>query len=393
MKDRRQNQAYEGLVREMENLLYLVQQGQQNQQEFMTEAFRLIQAQSQDVEEMRQRVHSAQEVIQKLEDVMEKLGVHGVVSIGPDGQWEVGVKGAIPGMTPAGEAAEQVPQQQMPPTATQVEPVAGGLQPNVSPSVQANVSPDVKPNVSLPPTYTEADGAVAPPVTPQQGEQPYEGYMDAGAGDKTGRDPDPVAKANVRFLHASPDAPNVDIFVDGKKVATDVGYQGISPYLPFTATRHKVQVFPAGKQVGAVIDTTVQLKPNRHYTIAAAGTLENIRPVVVEDVRHGGKPGFARLKVVHLVPNAPAVDVTLPSGKILLGHLTYKEVSPYLQVTPGRRTLDIRLARKNDIVLKLPNARFDPNVTYTLYLLGLTGQEPSQLVPLLLPEVPVVPGE
>jgi hypothetical protein len=192
-----------------------------------------------------------------------------------------------------------------------------------------------------------------------------------------------VGHAEIRFLHASPDAPGVDIYVDGKKAVSNITYENVTHYARIEAGRHRIQVFPAGKTAGAVIDTAANLKPNAHYTVAAAGRLKEIRPVVVEDHHGGTKPGFARLKVVHLSPMGPAVDVTLPTGKVLLGHLTYKEKSPYLQVAPGVRDLDVRMAGKQQVILRAEKLRFEPNTTYTLYVLGHAGE---RMVPLLLQE-------
>jgi len=194
-----------------------------------------------------------------------------------------------------------------------------------------------------------------------------------------------VKETAVRFLHASPDAPNVSIFVDGRKVASDVEFQGVSPYLPLAPGPHRVQVFPFGVSTAPIIDTTLDVKKNTHYTVVAAGYAREIQPLVVRDAPRGAKPGFARLKVVHLSPNAPAVDVTLPNGKVLLGHLTFREVSQYLQVTPGVRDLQVRSAGQQNVVLDLKATRFDPNVTYTVYVTGNVNGEPA-LAPLLLPE-------
>ncbi|ASS76427.1 hypothetical protein CIG75_16660 [Tumebacillus algifaecis] len=193
----------------------------------------------------------------------------------------------------------------------------------------------------------------------------------------------PVAKARVRFFHASPDTPGVDIVVDGKKVAEDVDFEGISNYFPLTPGRHRVQVFPYGKQVGALIDTTFNAKPNQSYSIVIADYFKNVRPIIIEDEPKKTKPGFARVKFVHLSPNTPAVDVGLVSGKVLIGHLTYKEKSPYLQVAPGRRDLELRLAGKKDVVLRLPKMRFDPNITYTIYIVGLRGGQPPLAIEMI----------
>ncbi|MFD2171831.1 DUF4397 domain-containing protein [Tumebacillus lipolyticus] len=190
--------------------------------------------------------------------------------------------------------------------------------------------------------------------------------------------------ARVRFFHASPNTPGVDVYIDRKKVAEDIRFQGISDYIRIAPGRHRVQVFPYGKQVGALIDSNLTAGQGQTYTLAIAGMQREIRPLVFQDEPSKTKPGFARLKIVHLSPNTPAVDITLPSGKVLISHLIYKEKSPYLQVTPGRRDLQLRLAGKKDVVLRLPKMRFDAGVTYTLYIVGLAKGEPklsSELIP------------
>ncbi|PMP83067.1 MAG: cell wall anchor, partial [Chloroflexus aggregans] len=41
--------------------------------------------------------------------------------------------------------------------------------------------------------------------------------------------------AKVRVIHASPDAPAVDVFVNGNAVLTNVGFFAASPYLDLPA--------------------------------------------------------------------------------------------------------------------------------------------------------------
>ena len=54
--------------------------------------------------------------------------------------------------------------------------------------------------------------------------------------------------ANVRVLHASPDAPSVDIYLDDAVVdaLTNVPFGTISDYLPIPAGDHNVKVYATG---------------------------------------------------------------------------------------------------------------------------------------------------
>lgn len=53
--------------------------------------------------------------------------------------------------------------------------------------------------------------------------------------------------ANVRVAHLSPDAPAVDVYVDGAAVLEDVPFGAVSDYLELPAGSHTIEVAPAGQ--------------------------------------------------------------------------------------------------------------------------------------------------
>ena len=64
--------------------------------------------------------------------------------------------------------------------------------------------------------------------------------------------------ASMRVLHASPDAPPVDILIDDKVVLTNVAYKGASPFLMIKSGMRNIKVNAAGTTT-TVINTDVQL--------------------------------------------------------------------------------------------------------------------------------------
>jgi hypothetical protein len=82
------------------------------------------------------------------------------------------------------------------------------------------------------------------------------------------------------------------------------------------------------------------------------------------------------VRFVHLSPNAPAVDVTLPDGKKLFSNISFKERSNYISVAPGTYTLQVRPAGSDQVVLSVPGVRLAPGTIYTVYAVGLAGEQP-----------------
>src|SRR5258708_22837557 len=54
----------------------------------------------------------------------------------------------------------------------------------------------------------------------------------------------------LRAVHFLTDAPNVDIYVDGKSVLTNLGYQDATTYTQLTPGKHVINFGVAGKTLG-----------------------------------------------------------------------------------------------------------------------------------------------
>ena len=170
-------------------------------------------------------------------------------------------------------------------------------------------------------------------------------------------------EASVRVVHASPDAPNVDVWVDGTKVLTDVPFTAVSDYLPLPAGDHNVQVTATGS-TDPVIDADLTLEAGTSYTVAATGLLADITATVLVDDRTPAS-GQSKLRVFHASPSAPpAVDVAVTDGPVLVEELAYPEATDYLSVDPGEYALEIRAAGETDSALTL-TATLEAGQNYT----------------------------
>ena len=80
-------------------------------------------------------------------------------------------------------------------------------------------------------------------------------------------------KAHVRFVHATPSAPAVDVLANGQAIFRNVSYgnTGRPVYLPVSQGTYTLSVNLAGTNTTALSVPKVQLKDRGIYTIIAAG--------------------------------------------------------------------------------------------------------------------------
>ena len=176
----------------------------------------------------------------------------------------------------------------------------------------------------------------------------------------------PVSAQNeafVRVVHASPDAPNVDVWVDGETVLTDVPFTAVSDYLALPAGTYNVQVTATGS-TDPVIDADLTLEASTSYTVAATGLLADITATVLTDDRMPAD-GQAKLRVFHASPSAPPeVDVAVTDGPILVEALAYPDATGYLTVDAGTYPLEIRAVGDESAALTL-EATLEAGQNYT----------------------------
>lgn len=182
---------------------------------------------------------------------------------------------------------------------------------------------------------------------------------------------------SLRVLHAVPDAPNVDIYVNDEMIAKDLGFGENTPYIRVPAGKHHISLYVAGTKDSPVLTNSLVVVPNSATTVAAAGTLDTIGFLAIPDSPMSIPSGKAMVRFSHLSPNAPAVDITLPDGTVLLDDVSFKELTSYIAVSPMSYTLQVRPAGTSEVVLSVPNVRLQPNTAYTVYALGFAGREPE----------------
>jgi hypothetical protein len=183
----------------------------------------------------------------------------------------------------------------------------------------------------------------------------------------------------VRFAHASPDAPPVDVWVDGKKVVSNLAFTGVTHYKGLRSGRHKVEVVPAGATTPVVISAEVKLSACTYYTVAATNVLAKIAPVIYVDKNKPAAWGKAKVRFIHLSPNAPAVDIAVSGGgPTLFSNISFTQASCYIQVPKGTYSLDVKLAGTNTVVLTVPNVKLKQRMVYTVFAEGLVGGSPPQ---------------
>ena len=202
----------------------------------------------------------------------------------------------------------------------------------------------------------------------------------------------------IRIGHFVPDAPNVDVYIDDQQILADVGYGDLSPYLEIVPGTYSIAISPAGFEE-TIYEGTIAVD-SEFYTAAALGEFEGESADAAgddtdisafdaandtagnetENASDGGdtlanetnetdgmgdiesdtdagtfdvlllvdsptndiEEGTAPIRVVHAVPDAPAVDIARgETGAPIFEDVGFTEPSGYVPMEPGSQTLEL----------------------------------------------------
>ncbi len=184
--------------------------------------------------------------------------------------------------------------------------------------------------------------------------------------------------ARVRVVHASPDAPAVDVWVNDSVAFSNAPFKGITDYAGLEPATYNVKVVPTGATEPVVIEADLDLAAQTDYTVVAVNTLDNIEPLVLVDNNSRPAAGKAHVRFVHASPNAPAVDIAVADGgPVLFSNIAFKAVGDYLPVDAGAYDLEVRVAGTEDVALEVPGVSLQEGSVYTIFAMGLAGGEPA----------------
>lgn len=157
----------------------------------------------------------------------------------------------------------------------------------------------------------------------------------------------------VRVLHASPDAPAVDVLVNGTVVIEGLPYREYTEYLSVPAGTQEIRVNVTGTST-TVLRANPTVVAGADYTaiatgFAASGKTPALDLLLLRDDNTLPANNQIKLRVVHGAASAPAVDVylTTPFETIRdkqpgLANVPFGAVSPY--ITTGVQLYQARVA-------------------------------------------------
>jgi hypothetical protein len=191
-----------------------------------------------------------------------------------------------------------------------------------------------------------------------------------------------AATGYVRVVYGVNDGPKVDVYLAGKKTASNVARATVVPYaLVATGTRaFAIRRAGSPKTSAPIASGTFPVKANKVTTVVATGFLRkiNVKARAYTSREATTAPtDVTRVRVFQLSPDAPVFDVFLgaTTGKAFDSGRGYPKENGYHATRAVVRgaSFFLTLHGKRQAIRSLKNRTLGEGKPYTLYVLGAWG--------------------
>jgi hypothetical protein len=187
-------------------------------------------------------------------------------------------------------------------------------------------------------------------------------------------------------IHAAPNAPNIDVLIDGTRVLAARPYKSASNYFAVAAGTRVTTVNVANTSTN-LMNSNIIVSANADQTILAVGPVGNIQPVVRADNNTAPAGNNVRARLIHAASGVSNVDIylTAPNDDISTGaataaNIAFRGTTTDVDFPAGQYRVRVTPAgARTPVLLDTGTINLTAGKIYTSVLVGGAGQ-PSEIL-------------
>jgi hypothetical protein len=179
----------------------------------------------------------------------------------------------------------------------------------------------------------------------------------------------PVPVAYVSIYHESPNAPELDVFVDNRAV-NRLEFTDYTGYLNFYTGNRNLKINPFNAS-NALVDTTMSFVDGAFYSVFIVNDLSKVETLAVRDSASAPASGKAKVRFINLSPDAPALDVTSNEASTpLFAGQAFKMPSEFVEVDAKEYSFDVKTSGGTESLVSVSDIDLRSGNFYTIITRG-----------------------
>jgi hypothetical protein len=183
--------------------------------------------------------------------------------------------------------------------------------------------------------------------------------------------------AFISIYHGSPDAPDLDIYAESKKInRSPLLFSEIFPYSEFFAAKRLLRFNPYNA-INTLLEIEQTFEKDKIYSIFLVNTISEIDALVVEDKWEEPDGDKAQVRLVHISPDAGELEVLINETEELFGERNpYLDITEFKKVEKGKVSITVKSKLTNEVLTSVSDIELKGNRVYSLLIRGF--KDPTQ---------------
>lgn len=176
----------------------------------------------------------------------------------------------------------------------------------------------------------------------------------------------------LSITNTSPTSATFNIYVDQKIINSQaVAYLGSSGYMPLTPGSHTIK-FTTASSTEKLIEKSIPTPVNTVSSLFLIDKGANMDYLIVKDELGNPTSSKAFVRFINLSPNAPALDLAVKDGAVLIADKAYKTNSAFIEVDAKAYVFQIKdKATGTTFKADLESVELKAGKSYTVIATGL----------------------
>jgi len=183
--------------------------------------------------------------------------------------------------------------------------------------------------------------------------------------------PPPISGLNV--IHASPTNEKLDFFVENTRANTaDFAFGNKIGYLNLYSGSRRLVTTKKNSST-PLITENFTLEDQKIYSLFIYDKLDIVKYLMIKDEITAPATGKAKIRFVHLSPDAPALNLNI-GGKDtdLFTDKSFKSYTDFVDIDPADKvTFNVKNKTDGTLAAKIEDVKIEANKVYTVWVKGL----------------------
>lgn len=194
--------------------------------------------------------------------------------------------------------------------------------------------------------------------------------------------------ACLLFVHAAPDAPPVDVYLNDALVTEGLAFGSATEYVAVAsgddrAVRVAAEDTPIEE---SILDAGFGLEPGQAYEILVTGGVDDLQLTITGTDLRPLPEGQARVRIIHASPDAGVVDIGIAGDESdLFAGVDFRAATDYLVIDAGTYPIEVRPGGDDMTVALQDELLLENGMVYDLIVLGRPDDQSLRILSLVVP--------